>query len=95
MSNKLTCALKLESRREARKALLAFSSDDAKPQLTDSERTENHSEGSFDQPINDDFQSSRSTPVRFFGPVFPVTRSFAPEFFFFFFEKFLWIYGCA
>ncbi|TXG51534.1 hypothetical protein EZV62_024058 [Acer yangbiense] len=51
-----------ESRREARKALLAFSSDDAKTQLTDSGCGESHLESSVEQPVNDDVQYSRSTP---------------------------------
>ncbi|KAK2663553.1 hypothetical protein Ddye_002127 [Dipteronia dyeriana] len=57
-----------ESRREARKALLAFSSDDAKTQLTDSEGGESHIESSVEQPANDDVQSSRSTPVYVLNP---------------------------
>ncbi|KAK0587266.1 hypothetical protein LWI29_020187 [Acer saccharum] len=57
-----------ESRREARKALLAFSSDDAKTQLTDSECGESHLESSVEQPVNDDVQYSRSTPVYVLNP---------------------------
>ncbi|KAL5748960.1 hypothetical protein ACOSQ2_026257 [Xanthoceras sorbifolium] len=57
-----------ESRREARKALLAFSSDDAKTQLPDSEHVESHLESFVEQPVNDDVQSSRSTPVYLLDP---------------------------
>lgn len=54
----------LEARREARKAFLAFSSDDAKSQPEDSEPGEEDHKRILDHPSVDGFSSSQSTPVR-------------------------------
>jgi G patch domain-containing protein 1 len=55
----------LEARREARKAFLAFSSDDAKSLPEDSEPGEEDHKSILDhQPIDDGLPSSQSTPVR-------------------------------
>ncbi|KAI4335834.1 hypothetical protein L6164_014441 [Bauhinia variegata] len=56
-----------DARREARRAFLAFSSDDPKVQLTDSEPIKGDRENVFDQPAND-VQSSKSTPVYVLNP---------------------------
>ncbi|CAK7323153.1 unnamed protein product [Dovyalis caffra] len=56
-----------KARREARKAFLAFSSDDAKSQL-EAEPGEENLKSSLDQPINDDVPSSQSTPVYILNP---------------------------
>ncbi|KAF9671401.1 hypothetical protein SADUNF_Sadunf12G0043600 [Salix dunnii] len=58
-----------KARREARKAFLAFSSDDAKSQPEDSEPGEEDHKRILDQPVVDDFPSSQSTPVRI-SPVY-------------------------
>nr|XP_023874748.1 G patch domain-containing protein TGH-like isoform X1 [Quercus suber]POE83129.1 g patch domain-containing protein tgh [Quercus suber] len=52
-----------DARREARKAFLAFSSDDAKAQLAESESVQGNLESITEQPTNDDVQSYQSTPV--------------------------------
>ncbi|KAJ8752325.1 hypothetical protein K2173_003961 [Erythroxylum novogranatense] len=57
-----------DARREARKALLAFSSDNAKGQFTDYESGDIDLENVEVQSANDDFQSSRSTPVYVLNP---------------------------
>ncbi|XP_031276859.1 G patch domain-containing protein TGH [Pistacia vera] len=57
-----------DARREARKALLAFSSDDAKSHLPDSEPVESPRESFLEHPVNDDIQSSQSTPVSVLNP---------------------------
>lgn len=55
--------LPTDARREARKALLAFSCDDAKTHLPDSEPVESSRESFLEHPVNDDVRSSQSTPV--------------------------------
>ncbi|KAF2298862.1 hypothetical protein GH714_028383 [Hevea brasiliensis] len=52
-----------DARREARKAFLAFSSDDAKAHCTKSETGEDYL-GSVEQSVNNDVQTSQSTPRR-------------------------------
>ncbi|XP_042962569.1 G patch domain-containing protein TGH-like [Carya illinoinensis] len=55
-----------DARREARKAFLAFSSDDSKAQLAESEPVKGNIESSTEPPANDDVLSYKSTPVRNF-----------------------------
>lgn len=55
--------LSSEARREARKAFLALSSNDAKAQHVDSEQFE-HDIHPIDLPADDDTQYFKSTPVR-------------------------------
>ncbi|KAG7944454.1 hypothetical protein I3843_15G103100 [Carya illinoinensis] len=55
-----------DARREARKAFLAFSSDDSKAQLAESEPVKGNIESSTERPANDDVLSYKSTPVRNF-----------------------------
>lgn len=62
--------LLIDARREARKAFLAFSSDDAKAQLTESESVQGNLKSFTEQPANDDVQSYQSTPVRNLSMVF-------------------------
>lgn len=69
------CYLLIDARREARKAFLAFSSDDAKAQLTESESVQGNLESITEQPTNDDVQSYQSTPVRNLPTVFLVLDS--------------------
>ncbi|XP_044466395.1 G patch domain-containing protein TGH isoform X2 [Mangifera indica] len=57
-----------DARREARKALLAFSCDDAKTHFPDSEPVESSRESFLEHPVNDDVQSSQSTPVYVLNP---------------------------
>lgn len=57
-----------DARREARKAFLAFSSDDAKTPITDAEPVDRHLESFLEQPVNDDGQLSHSTPVYVLNP---------------------------
>ncbi|KAH8491788.1 hypothetical protein H0E87_021404 [Populus deltoides] len=58
-----------KARREARKAFLAFSSDDAKSQPEDSEPGEEDHKSILDhQPIDDGLPSSQSTPVYILNP---------------------------
>uniref|UniRef100_A0A2N9HKB2 G patch domain-containing protein n=1 Tax=Fagus sylvatica TaxID=28930 RepID=A0A2N9HKB2_FAGSY len=61
-----------DARREARKAFLAFSSDDAKAQLaeSESESVQGNLKSFTEQPANDDVQSYQSTPVRNLSMVF-------------------------
>lgn len=54
-----------DARREARKAFLAFSSDDAKAHHTETEPSEDYL-GNLEQSVNDAVQTSQSTPVRTF-----------------------------
>ncbi|XP_021674990.2 G patch domain-containing protein TGH [Hevea brasiliensis] len=56
-----------DARREARKAFLAFSSDDAKAHCTKSETGEDYL-GSVEQSINNDVQTSQSTPIFVLNP---------------------------
>ncbi|KAG2667261.1 hypothetical protein I3760_15G105100 [Carya illinoinensis] len=56
-----------DARREARKAFLAFSSDDAKAQLAESEPVKGNIESSMEQPAND-VLSYESTPVYVLNP---------------------------
>ena len=62
--------LLIDARREARKAFLAFSSDDAKAQLTESESVQGNLKSFTEQPANGDVQSYQSTPVRNLSMVF-------------------------
>jgi hypothetical protein len=64
--------LLIDARREARKAFLAFSSDDAKAQLaeSESESVQGNLKSFTEQPANDDVQSYQSTPVRNLSMVF-------------------------
>ncbi len=62
--------LLIDARREARKAFLAFSSDDAKAQLAESESVQGNLKSFTEQPANDDVQSYQSTPVRNLSMVF-------------------------
>ncbi|KAM5571061.1 G patch domain-containing protein TGH [Rosa sericea] len=57
-----------DARREARKAFLAFSTNDAKTQLADSEPIHDESENYTEQPASDDVQSSQNTPVYVLNP---------------------------
>lgn len=57
-----------DARREARKAFLAFSSDDGKAQLVDSKPVQGDLETFTEWPANDDVQSRRSTPVYVLNP---------------------------
>ncbi|KAJ6749090.1 hypothetical protein OIU79_030065 [Salix purpurea] len=57
-----------KARREARKAFLAFSSDDAKSQPEDSEPGEEDHKRILDHPSVDGFSSSQSTPVYILNP---------------------------
>lgn len=52
-----------DARREARKAFLAFSSNDAKTLPADSEPVHDKPENYIEQPASDDVQSSQNTPV--------------------------------
>jgi G patch domain-containing protein 1 len=63
-SYKIVC---VDARRQARRAFIAFSSDDTKVKVTDSEPTKGDIDNFLDQPVNDDAQSSKSTPVRIFS----------------------------
>ncbi|KAF2298852.1 hypothetical protein GH714_028321 [Hevea brasiliensis] len=56
-----------DARREARKAFLAFSSDDAKAHCTKSETGEDYL-GSVEQSVNNDVQTSQSTPIFVLNP---------------------------
>ncbi|XP_050377487.1 G patch domain-containing protein TGH [Argentina anserina] len=57
-----------DARREARKAFLAFSTNDAKTQQADLEPSLDKSEYYTEQPASDDVQSSQSTPVYVLNP---------------------------
>ncbi|XP_059453445.1 G patch domain-containing protein TGH isoform X2 [Corylus avellana] len=57
-----------DARREARKAFLAFSSDDAKAELTDSEPVQGDLEFFTEKRANDDVQSYQNTPVYVLNP---------------------------
>ncbi|CAL5198514.1 unnamed protein product [Lathyrus oleraceus] len=57
-----------DARRQARKAFLAFSSDDTKVKVTESEPTKDDIENFPEQPVNNDAQSSKSTPVYVLNP---------------------------
>lgn len=65
-SYKIVC---VDARRQARRAFIAFSSDDTKVKVTDSEPTKGDIDNFLDQPVNDDAQSSKSTPVRIFSSI--------------------------
>lgn len=56
-------SLLTDARREARKAFLAFSSNDAKTLQADSEPVHDKPENYIEQPASDDVQSSQNTPV--------------------------------
>lgn len=56
----------VDARRQARRAFLAFSSDDSKVEVTKSGPVKRDSENLPEQLVNDDFQSCKSTPVRNF-----------------------------
>lgn len=57
-----------DARREARKAFLAFSSDDAKAQFAESEPVQGDLGSFTEQPANDVVQSYQSTPVYVLNP---------------------------
>ncbi|OWM90328.1 G patch domain-containing protein TGH isoform X2 [Punica granatum] len=57
-----------EARREARKAFLAFTSDEAKPELSTSEPTEDGLENLLEQPSESETKPSKSTPVYVLDP---------------------------
>lgn len=66
----MSLLLLTDARREARKAFLAFSSDDAKAEITDSEPVQGDLEFFTEKRANDDVQSYQNTPVRNFPMVF-------------------------
>ncbi|XP_057951463.1 G patch domain-containing protein TGH [Malania oleifera] len=57
-----------DARREARKAFLALSSDDATAELVDSEHVKSDLVNDLELPAKDDVQSSQSTPVYVLNP---------------------------
>ncbi|KAJ1392320.1 SWAP/Surp [Sesbania bispinosa] len=57
-----------DARRQARRAFLAFSSDDTKVKVTESEPIKGCIENFPEQPVNDDVQPSKSTPVYVLNP---------------------------
>lgn len=57
-----------DARREARRAFLAFSSDDTKAKYGDTELDEDDLKSNLHRPVNDDDKSSRSTPVYVLNP---------------------------
>lgn len=57
----MVCA---DARRQARRAFLAFSSNDTKVKVSESEPTQDDNENFPEQPVDDNVQSSKSTPVR-------------------------------
>ncbi|XP_061365176.1 G patch domain-containing protein TGH isoform X2 [Gastrolobium bilobum] len=57
-----------DARRQARRAFLAFSSDDPKTKITESEPIKGDIENFTQQPLNDDVPSSKSTPVYVLNP---------------------------
>ena len=64
-----------DARREARKAFLAFASEDTKaPNPADFEPVEGEPESFIEQPADDDAQSSQSLPVRN-SPCYPILLS--------------------
>ncbi|XP_045832491.1 G patch domain-containing protein TGH isoform X1 [Trifolium pratense] len=52
-----------DARRQARRAFIAFSTDDTKVKVTESERTKDDIQNFPEQSVNDDAQSSKITPV--------------------------------
>lgn len=56
----------IEARREARRAFLAFTSDEAKPVPSTSERGEDDLEDLLDKSAENDPRSPKSTPVSVF-----------------------------
>ncbi|KAJ1394714.1 G patch domain-containing protein, N-terminal [Sesbania bispinosa] len=58
----------VDARRQARKAFLALSSDDTKVKVTESEPIKGDIENFPEQPVNDDVQPSKSTPVYVLNP---------------------------
>lgn len=60
-----------DARRDARKAFLAFSTGDAKSEITNSEPFQEDDDTVSTQPAKGDISSSQSTPVReLFGHLF-------------------------
>ncbi|XLS46264.1 hypothetical protein HN51_003129 [Arachis hypogaea] len=57
-----------DARRQARRAFLAFSSDDPKVKTSESEQNKDDVETFLEQSTNDDVQSSKSTPVFVLNP---------------------------
>ncbi|RDY05564.1 G patch domain-containing protein TGH [Mucuna pruriens] len=57
-----------DARRQARRAFLAFSSDDPKGKITESEPIKDDIENFPEQPVNDDVLISKSTPVYVLNP---------------------------
>lgn len=60
------CTACVDARRQARRAFLAFSSDDPKVKITETEPIEGDTENFPEEPVNDDVWFSKSTPVRSF-----------------------------
>ncbi|CAJ1944308.1 unnamed protein product [Sphenostylis stenocarpa] len=58
-----------DARRQARRAFLAFSSDDPKVEVSESESVKGDIENFPEEPVNDDVQFSKSTPYGSFGIV--------------------------
>jgi hypothetical protein len=56
----------VDARRQARRAFIAFSSDDTKVKVTESEHTKDDIQNFPEQLVNDDAQTSKITPVRNF-----------------------------
>jgi hypothetical protein len=56
----------VDARRQARRAFIAFSSDDTKVKVTESEHTKDGIQNFPEQLVNDDAQTSKITPVRNF-----------------------------
>ncbi|ESW27165.1 hypothetical protein PHAVU_003G179400 [Phaseolus vulgaris] len=57
-----------DARRQARRAFLAFSSDDPKVKVSESESVKGDIENFLEEPVNDDVQISKSTPVYVLNP---------------------------
>ncbi|KAG5027876.1 hypothetical protein JHK87_011390 [Glycine soja] len=57
-----------DARRQARRAFLAFSSDDPKVKITETEPIEGDTENFPEEPVNDDVWFSKSTPVYVLNP---------------------------
>ncbi|WJX90160.1 hypothetical protein P8452_72087 [Trifolium repens] len=57
-----------DARRQARRAFIAFSSDDTKVKVTESEHTKDDIQNFPEQLVNDDAQTSKITPVYVLNP---------------------------
>jgi len=58
------CIVYADARRQARRAFLAFSSEGPKVKVSESESVKGDIENFPEEPVNDDVQISKSTPVR-------------------------------